>query len=94
MLMFTKKWSTFARFDLTKHARTEVPGHLRAPPSPESPIKRAPRQAPAPFASVLMLKIAKSMRFNIQGEDSLQRRRQSTWCFLNGIGYLTPVREL
>ena len=32
-----------------------------------------------------MLKIAKSMRFNIQGEDSLQRRRQSTWCFLNGI---------
>ena len=69
-------------------------GHLRAPLSLETPSQDSPTTALRPSLCPLMLKIAKSMRFNIQGEDSLQRHRQSTWCFLNGIDCLTPEREL
>ena len=75
----------FAQFGLTKHARAEAPA-ISAPRLHPNPSSRGLRDRPrALFAPTLMLRIAKSMRFNIQGEDSLQRRRQSTWCFLNGI---------
>ena len=49
MLMFTKKWPPFAQLDLTKHARTETPGHPRAPLSRETPSQESPVTGPGPL---------------------------------------------